>query len=281
MQACASGGQNQLMLSSCLLPVIQGDSQVQQLSVSVFQTLMSSVEEEGKEALMTPVCQSLLPLLFHCHDGNQRVAEVRTRGLLLSPWEGAQLPPALAPGSPQPPPGHGTGTRLLCPGLWGHLRVSAALQASRETLLRAVKFLKRKDLEQAVKKEKLSEFAEVLLAEDRSRAAEHLRRALRYLESPQEPLREAAIRFMGMAGRHLRGQQQELQLICSALERLTEDMSSAVSELALQTLHVLRAIQRGRYPILQRLQDQLRRAWKTRPRLSGLGWLHCRSSAES
>ncbi|XP_037998625.1 translation initiation factor IF-2-like isoform X1 [Motacilla alba alba] len=197
MQACASGGQNQLMLSSCLLPVIQGDSQVQQLSVSVFQTLMSSVEEEGKEALMTPVCQSLLPLLFHCHDGNQRVAEVRTRGLLLSPWEGAQLPPALAPGSPQPPPGHGTGTRLLCPGLWGHLRVSAALQASRETLLRAVKFLKRKDLEQAVKKEKLSEFAEVLLAEDRSRAAEHLRRALRYLESPQEPLREAAIRFMG------------------------------------------------------------------------------------
>ncbi|XP_037998627.1 translation initiation factor IF-2-like isoform X3 [Motacilla alba alba] len=144
MQACASGGQNQLMLSSCLLPVIQGDSQVQQLSVSVFQTLMSSVEEEGKEALMTPVCQSLLPLLFHCHDGNQRVAE-----------------------------------------------------ASRETLLRAVKFLKRKDLEQAVKKEKLSEFAEVLLAEDRSRAAEHLRRALRYLESPQEPLREAAIRFMG------------------------------------------------------------------------------------
>ncbi|CAN8175079.1 unnamed protein product [Coccothraustes coccothraustes] len=34
------------------------------------------------------------------------------------------------------------------------------------------------------------------LAEDRSRAAEHLRRALRYLQSPQEPLREAAIRFM-------------------------------------------------------------------------------------
>ena len=38
------------------------------------------------------------------------------------------------------------------------------------------------------------------LAEDRSRAAEHLRQALPYLESPQEPLREAAIRFMGEPG---------------------------------------------------------------------------------
>ncbi|XP_059716655.1 olfactory receptor 14A16-like [Haemorhous mexicanus] len=30
-----------------------------------------------------------------------------------------------------------------------------------------------------------------------------------------------------------------------------------------------------------RLQDQLRRAWRTRPRLSGLGWLRCWRSAES
>ncbi|XP_074400389.1 uncharacterized protein LOC141729586 [Zonotrichia albicollis] len=119
------------------------------------------------------------------------------------------------------------------------------------------------------------------LAEDRSRAAEHLRRALRYVESPQEPLREAAVRFMGMAGRHLRGQQQELQLICTALERLTEDTSSAVSELALQTLHVLRTTPHGRYSIFQRLHDQLHRAWITLPRLSRLSWLHCWSSEDS
>ncbi|RLV63062.1 hypothetical protein DV515_00018657, partial [Chloebia gouldiae] len=35
------------------------------------------------------------------------------------------------------------------------------------------------------------------LADDSSRVAEYLRRALPYLESPQEPLREAALRFMG------------------------------------------------------------------------------------
>ncbi|KAL9815832.1 uncharacterized protein GJ701_017798 [Geothlypis trichas] len=124
-------------------------------------------------------------------------------------------------------------------------------------------------------------FGEGLLAEDRSRAAEHVRRALRYLQSPQEPLREAAIRFIGMAGRHLRGQPGELQLICTALERLTEDMSSAVSQLAIQTLHVLRPIQRGTYSIFQRLHDQLRRAWMAQPCLSRLGCLPCRSSVES
>ncbi|XP_037999286.1 uncharacterized protein LOC119703438 isoform X2 [Motacilla alba alba] len=55
------------------------------------------------------------------------------------------------------------------------------------------------------------------LAEDRSRAAEHLRRALRYLQSPREPLREAAIRFMGVAGMVMRGQ-QELEVLNEALQ---------------------------------------------------------------
>ncbi|KAM3654357.1 uncharacterized protein VK521_016930 [Ammospiza maritima maritima] len=153
--------------------------------------------------------------------------------------------------------------------------------ASRETLLGVAEFLKRRDLERLVKRQNLWKFSECLLAEDRSRAAEHLRRAMPYLESPQESLREAAIRFMGMAGRRLRGQQQELQLICTALELLTEDISSAVSDVALETLYGLQALQRERYSLFQRLQDQLRRTWRTRPRLSRLGWLRCCSSAES
>ncbi|KAL9820839.1 uncharacterized protein GJ701_017364 [Geothlypis trichas] len=121
-------------------------------------------------------------------------------------------------------------------------------------------------------------FGEGLLAEDRSRAAEYLRRALRYLQSPQEPLREAAVRIIGMAGRHLRGQRQELQLICTALERLTEDMNSAVSQLALETLHVLRATESRRYSIFQRLHDQLRRALSVTARLAALS-LVCHGSA--
>ncbi|XP_074403980.1 uncharacterized protein LOC141730414 [Zonotrichia albicollis] len=69
------------------------------------------------------------------------------------------------------------------------------------------------------------------LAEDRSRAAEHLRRALRYLESPQEPLREAAVRFMGMTGRCLRRQQQELRLIWTALQARRQRASPSCRDL--------------------------------------------------
>ncbi|XP_066179378.1 maestro heat-like repeat-containing protein family member 6 [Sylvia atricapilla] len=69
--------------------------------------------------------------------------------------------------------------------------------AAWETLLRVTKFLKRRKLKQLVRKKQLLKFSKCLLADDRSRAAEHLRRALPYLESPQESLREAALRFIG------------------------------------------------------------------------------------
>ncbi|XP_037999289.1 uncharacterized protein LOC119703441 [Motacilla alba alba] len=75
------------------------------------------------------------------------------------------------------------------------------------------------------------------LAEDRSRAAEHLRRALRYLQSPREPLREATIRIIEMAGRHLKGQQQQqpqLQLIWNALQARRQDASPSCSNLEKQ-----------------------------------------------
>ncbi|XP_071311443.1 maestro heat-like repeat-containing protein family member 7 [Agelaius tricolor] len=223
-----------LQLAGALLPLFDNDdSQVQACSMFIFREILYFSPEEEKKALKSYVHQSLLPLLFHCHDENQHVADV-----------------------------------------------SAALQDSRETLHSSATFLHRKDLQHMLQLGQTWKFSEGLLAEDRSRAAEHVRQALRYLESPQKPLREAAIRFMGMAGRRLRGQQQELQLICRALECLTKDRSSAVSALALETLHVLLAIQSGRYSTMQRLQDQLRRAWRTRPRLSGLGCLLCRMTEE-
>nr|XP_041569143.1 uncharacterized protein LOC121468945 isoform X3 [Taeniopygia guttata] len=112
--------------------------QVKLCSMFVFREMLDSFPEEDKKALKTHVRQSLLPLSFHCHDENQRVAE-----------------------------------------------------ASQETLLCAAEFLNRRDLEKLVKNQELWKFTECLLAEDSSSVAEHLRRALPYLQSPQEPLREA------------------------------------------------------------------------------------------
>ncbi|KAF4794463.1 hypothetical protein TURU_101859 [Turdus rufiventris] len=69
-------------------------------------------------------------------------------------------------------------------------------EASWEMLHCAAKFLKMRDLKKLVE-EKLWKFAKYLLAEDRSRATEHLRQALPYLQRPQESLQETAVRFMG------------------------------------------------------------------------------------
>ncbi|XP_068034290.1 uncharacterized protein [Anomalospiza imberbis] len=101
-------------------------------------------------------------------------------------------------------------------------------KASQETLLRVAEFLKRRKLKQLVKKEQLWKFAERLLEEDRSRVAEHLRQTLPYLDSPQEPLREAAVRFMGMAGVLLMGQQEELHALSqgAALDQTQEQEPS-------------------------------------------------------
>ncbi|XP_064291595.1 maestro heat-like repeat-containing protein family member 6 isoform X1 [Passer domesticus] len=153
-------------------------------------------------------------------------------------------------------------------------------EASRETLLCAARFLKRRDIKKLVKEEKLWKFSKCLLAEDTSRAAEQLRRALRYLESPQEPLREAAIRFMGVAGQHLRGNMEELLMIYSALEDRANDVSLAVGSLAIQSLCILRSAEWAPVSRFQRLQNQLRRMWKARPRLSCLRRLSCWSSVE-
>ncbi|XP_059716714.1 uncharacterized protein LOC132334630 [Haemorhous mexicanus] len=120
------------------------NSHVQLLSIRLFQDVITLVVAKDKKALKKHVSESLLPLFFHCHDENGRVA-----------------------------------------------------QASRETLLSAVRFLKRKDLKQLLKTDQMWRLAECLLGEDRSRAAERLRQALPYLRSPQEPLREAAVRFIG------------------------------------------------------------------------------------
>ncbi|XP_032942627.1 uncharacterized protein LOC117011380 [Catharus ustulatus] len=154
-------------------------------------------------------------------------------------------------------------------------------EASRTTLRCVAKFRNRPELEKPMKKEKVWKFAECLLTEDDTRVANYLRQALQYLQSPQESLRAAAIRFIGLAGRTVRRHPQDLEVLCRALEHTTDDRSGAVSDLALETLYVLRAIQSGRYSIFQRLHHRFRRAWRTRPHLSGLNWLSCWRSAES
>ncbi|XP_027766734.1 maestro heat-like repeat family member 5, partial [Empidonax traillii] len=67
-------GSAALKLAEALQPLFDNDnSHVQLLSIRLFREVMELVVEEGKETL---VHQSLVPLLFHCHDETQCVAEM-------------------------------------------------------------------------------------------------------------------------------------------------------------------------------------------------------------
>ncbi|XP_068856290.1 LOW QUALITY PROTEIN: maestro heat-like repeat-containing protein family member 7 [Aphelocoma coerulescens] len=114
-------------------------------------------------------------------------------------------------------------------------------KASRETLICAAKFLKRRDLEQLLKKDQRLKFAKLLLAEDRSRAAERLHQALPFVDSPQQSLREAAVRFIGTARVFLRGQKEELQVLSEALQALRRDDSPSQTNIVVQEIFNKRA----------------------------------------
>ncbi|XP_027487784.1 maestro heat-like repeat family member 5, partial [Corapipo altera] len=116
-------------------------------------------------------------------------------------------------------------------------------KAAQEALLAAAKLLKWRELKELVKKQQMWRIGECLLGKDRSRAEEYLRQGLSYLKDPEPSVREAAIRFIGVATRHLRNRSKEqLDEICSALQPLKTDSNIVISSLAEQTIAILEAL---------------------------------------
>ncbi|XP_033928448.1 uncharacterized protein [Melopsittacus undulatus] len=78
------------------------------------------------------------------------------------------------------------------------------------------------------------------LKRSRRRLEEYLHQSLLYQQSPQEPLREAAVRFIGLAGQHLKdGRKEKILVINEALQNMENDSSPLVSSLVLKTKQML------------------------------------------
>ncbi|KAM6035116.1 maestro heat-like repeat-containing protein family member 7 [Theristicus caerulescens] len=157
-------------------------------------------------------------------------------------------------------------------------------QASRQALLGAAKLLKWRQLRKLLETEQTWRVGECLLVEDSRRVEAYLQQSLLYLQSVQEPLREAAVRFIGLARQELRDVHQEkFQLFYKALQDKVNDSSLLVSSLAAQTLLILgTAVKEPPSGFrLQALCYWLRRAWRRRNAALGDSWLCCWSCAQS
>ncbi|KAM9227654.1 maestro heat-like repeat-containing protein family member 6 isoform 2-T3 [Leptosomus discolor] len=76
------------------------------------------------------------------------------------------------------------------------------------------------------------------LARKKSKAKDYLHQSQPYLQSPQEPLRQEAVRFIGLVGRHMDGH-KNVQYVTQVLQGAREDASPLVSSLATQTVLIL------------------------------------------
>ncbi|CAM4671469.1 unnamed protein product [Lepidochelys olivacea] len=128
-----------------------------------------------------------------------------------------------------------------------------------DTLRSALEFLRWSQLSAHVQKKELWRGCDCLVACYKGRAETFLCQAMAFVENPQAPIREAAIRFLGLTARQLDQQSQEkLEAICNVLKGLQQDSKSSVRCLALQTTLILKACKKHR-PVRASLQTLLRR----------------------
>ncbi|XP_048787166.1 maestro heat-like repeat-containing protein family member 7 [Lagopus muta] len=153
-----------------------------------------------------------------------------------------------------------------------HDEDQSVAQASWEALLCAAKLLKHRHLSYLLKTAQPKRIGECLLVGHGSRADQFLEQSLSYLCSPQEPLQRAAVRFIGLAGRHLRnGREEKLNTAIEALRSLKSTSSPSVSILLAETIQLLRTT-----PVIstqQALCYRLRSVWERRLHSLRAVWL--------
>ncbi|XP_064369370.1 maestro heat-like repeat-containing protein family member 7 isoform X2 [Dromaius novaehollandiae] len=165
-----------------------------------------------------------------------------------------------------------------------HDQVQSVAQASQEALVEAAKFLKWEQLRYLTETSQTWRIGECLLARNRSRAGEYLCQSLLYLESPQKPLQEAAVRFLGLVGQHLRDQGEEkLQDIYKAFQPLQQRTRSSIRSLVVQTILIQRAPRTKSPSRANRgtLPSRIRSLWERWQRALAGSCICCWSSAPS
>ncbi|XP_044871822.1 maestro heat-like repeat-containing protein family member 7 [Mauremys mutica] len=111
-----------------------------------------------------------------------------------------------------------------------------------DTLSSAAQFLRWHQLSGLIQHKETWRICDCLVTRYNGRADDFLCQTMAFLQNPQTPVREAAIRFLGLTSRQLdQGSQDKLDAICDNLKGLQQDSMSSVRCLASQTIFILEA----------------------------------------
>ncbi|CAM4671518.1 unnamed protein product [Lepidochelys olivacea] len=221
------------------LPVIveqlhEADRDVISNAITVLRDILAGMDRQSASPVAVRVAEKLLPFF---HDGPPTSPALTTLSHLLELVRG-----------PSSRKMKERVLRSLVPLLLllhdEHPNVS---QVCWDTLRSALEFLRWSQLSALVQKKELWRGCDCLVACYKERAETFLCQAMAFVENPQAPIREAAIRFLGLTARQLDQQSQEkLEAICNVLKGFQQDSKSSVRCLALQTMLILKACKKHR-----------------------------------
>ncbi|XP_042679728.1 maestro heat-like repeat-containing protein family member 7 [Centrocercus urophasianus] len=182
-----------LGLLPCIMEQLQdADSGARAVALPVLSTLLRLLER-GKLSLVALELAGNLPVLFEDESGTVRQLSMHLFLDTLSFVEGREKRKMRK-----------EVYRSLVP-LYLHLHdeEESVAKASQKAFLGATRFLRWRRLQRLAEVAQFWQIGECLLVERRKSAAQdYLGQSLLYLQSPQEPLRREAVRFIELVGRH-------------------------------------------------------------------------------
>ncbi|CAM5130598.1 unnamed protein product, partial [Natator depressus] len=223
------------------LPVIverlhEADRDIISNAITVLRDILAGMDRQSASPVAVQVAEKLLPF-FHDESSKLRVLSIALFKHLLELVRG-----------PSRRKMKELVLRSLVPLLLLlHDERPNVSQVCWDTLRSALEFLRWSQLGALVQKKELWRGCDCLVACYKGRAETFLCQAMAFVENPQAPIREAAIRFLGLTARQLDQQSQEkLEAICNVLKGLQQDSKSSVRCLALQTMLILNACKKHR-----------------------------------
>ncbi|XP_074833345.1 maestro heat-like repeat-containing protein family member 7 [Carettochelys insculpta] len=216
-----------------LLPAVQerlheADRDVVAKAITVLKLILTRVDRQSASSAAVHVAETLLQF-FADESSKLRVLSITLfkalLGVVTEPYRWRMKEPVL---------------RSLVPLLLLlHDKLSVA-QECWNTLARAALFLRWRRFRALIQRREMWQSCECLLARYRHRADNFLCQTLPFLENPQAPVREAAVRFLGLTARQLDPRSRDkLDAVCNVLKGLAQDSRSSVRCLATQTILIL------------------------------------------